>query len=435
MLKTLFATIYLIVFGIFATTPPLDGFNVCVKDLVVAGKTVRVSPFAEVGVTTITLCFKNAGEKLAPKNKEALVALLARSLGEATTSKTREQLQNYSREQNIYTWFSSDDDHFYISGKCTPNKLAELFKLMKELLFQASFNDADLKRFKNEMSANLMQSMQSPEAQLNELVKGVIYKNHPYGTSNPTYLASLPNITAADLKAYTKKYFTQENLIISACGEFDEAKLVEQLSTLIATLPKDFKAALPENIAIAGPYQTHSKAFPVPQTVLNFWHKGIGPDHPDFFALQIAVGCLSDSFVGLLFKKVRTERGLTYGIGASLAMQEHFNSFIVSTSTQTENVGKLIAAVHEVFADVDKNGFPPELVANIQQSFIGNYKRSFASSGHITSRLTLYQLIGRPVDFHKTLIEKIAALTPEQVTEAFKKFLNPKQFVIFTVGQ
>ena len=435
MLKILFSGVSLMIFGLFAAHSPLDGFNVVVKDIVVAGKTVRVSPFAGIGVVTVSLCFKNAGQKLAQKNKETLVALLTRSLGESTDSKTREQLQAYSRDKNVQVSFGSDDDHFTISGKCPANKLAELFSLIKDLLLHARFNDADLKRFKDEVSASLMQAMQSPNSQLNELEKEIVYKNHPYGTSNKNYLASLKNVTVADLKTYVKTHFTKENLIISACGEFDEAKLVEQLDSLIAALPKKFKANLPKDIVLEGPYQIHSKAFPVPQTVVKFWHKGIGPNHPDFFALQIAVGCLSDSFVGLLFKKVRVERGLTYGIGAGLAMQEHFNGFAVSTFTQTASVDKLIETVREVFTDVCKSGFPPELIENIKQSFIGNYKRSFASSTQIASRLTNYQLVGRPVDFHKILIEKIAALTPEQVTEAFKKFLNPDQFVIFTVGQ
>ena len=63
-----------------------------------------------------------------------------------------------------------------------------------------------MERFKEELFAGLMQSMQSPESQLNELIKETVYKNHPYGVPNKTYLESLKNITADDLKKFVKKY-------------------------------------------------------------------------------------------------------------------------------------------------------------------------------------------------------------------------------------
>ncbi|MCX7343615.1 MAG: pitrilysin family protein, partial [Proteobacteria bacterium] len=323
----------------------------------------------------------------------------------------------------------------FISAKCPSGKLIELFALVNDLLFHAEFKEPDMERFKEELFAALMQSMQSPEAQLNELIKETVYKHHPYGIPNKVYLESLKSITAADLKKFVKSMFTQENLIVSACGDFDEKNLSEQLAIFIDTLPKKFKAELPKNISVEGPYEIHHTKFPVPQTVLKFLHKGVDHDHPDFFALQVAVGCLSDPFVGLLFKKLRVEKALVYGIGAGLAIQDHFNAFGVSTFTQTENVEKVIDSVKEVFEDVCKNGFSPELVENIKQGFVGSYKRSFSSSGHIARRLANYQLTDRPVDYHKVLIEKIEALTPEQISEAFKKFLNPNQFIIFTVGQ
>jgi zinc protease len=412
-----------------------DGFNVTVKDLTVSGKNIRVSPFAGVGVITVNFCFKHAGKKMSPKEKEALVDLLSKSLGESTESKNNDQVEVYKREKNIHVGFSGVDDHFFISAKCPSTKLIELFALVNDLLLHAEFKESDMDRFKEELFAGLMQSMQSPESQLNELIKETVYKNHPYGVPNKTYLESLKNITADDLKKFVKSMFTQENLIVSVCGDFDEKSLTEQLEIFIETLPKKFKAELPKNVSVEGPYETHNTKFPVPQTVLKFLHTGIDHDHPDFFALQVAVGCLSDPFVGLLFKKLRVEKALVYGIGAGLAIQDHFNAFGVSTFTQTENVEKVIASVKEVFEDVCKDGFSPELVENIKQGFVGSYKRSFSSSGHIARRLANYQLTDRPVDYHKILIEKIEALTPEQINEAFKKFLNPNKFVIFTVGQ
>ena len=132
-----------------------------------------------------------SGEKLSPKHKEALVALLCRAMGEATQSKTREQMQTYAREHNVRLSFGSSDDNFTITGKCPSDKLSELFHWIKDILFHSQFHVSDLIRFKNEMAAGMLQAMQSPDAQLDQLMKKVILTGHAYGTLNKTYLESL----------------------------------------------------------------------------------------------------------------------------------------------------------------------------------------------------------------------------------------------------
>lgn len=426
---------YIVVVSSFLCAEQSTGFNVVVKDLRVAEKTVRISPFQGVGVITIALCFKNAGEKLSPKHKEALVALLSKSIGEATNAKTREQLQDYASEHNVAVSCNSNDDDFVIVGKCPSYKLSELVSLLKELLLQSRFLEKDLTRLKSEIVATALQALQMPDIQLGELVKRTILANHPYGTQQATYLKSLKNITASDLKSHMKAYFSQENLIISACGEIDETIFIEQVASIIKSLPKTTKINLPHDRRVEGSQETHKQEFPVPQTVIRMMHEGIDINHPDFFALQIAMGCLGNQGVGILWKKIREEKGLTYGIGAGFVQQEHFNAFCIQTSTSAETVDQSIQAIKETLTNTYQNGIPADLIETVKKSFLGNYKRSFASTGHIAARLIKYQRDDRPVDFHNTIIEKISALTADDVNEAFKRFLKLDKFIIFTVGK
>ena len=422
-------------FCINAENDPLGGFNVVFKELVVGGKTIRISPFKGIGVVTINLCFKSAGEKLDPKDKEGLVSLLAKSMGESTESRSKEKLQAYSREHNVSVSVSTTDDNVTITGKCPSKKLHELFILIEDILLHSNFKVEDLNRIKKESISSTKQSMQNPDHHLEELINHTVLKNHPYGTSQQTYIKSLKNVSPDDLKTFKKKYFTQENLIVSACGEIDEDVLLKEVGALITKLPKDFKAQLPQDIKLSAPFEKYSGHFPVPQTLIHFLHEGISPQHPDFFALHIAIGCLSNAHTSILWKRVREEKGLTYGIGAGFSMKDHYNSFHIATSTKTKNVEETIQLIKNILKEVYENGFSDELVEVTKKSFLGNYKRSFASTSHIASRLTNYQLYSRPVDFHRILIEKISSLTPEQVNEAFKKFLKLDQFKIFTVGE
>ena len=77
-------------------------------------------------------------------------------------------------------------------------------------------------------------------------------------------------------------------------------------------MPKTFKTPLPATVHVTGPYQKHAQTLPVPQTVIQLLHEGIDANHPDFYALHVAMGCLSQHGIGLLSTKVRVEKGLTF---------------------------------------------------------------------------------------------------------------------------
>lgn len=425
---------FVLVFFIVCAEQP-QNFNVVVKDLSIGEKSIRFSPSKDVGVVSLILSFKNAGEKSSPKNKEALVSVLTKAICETTKTKTREQLQDYASEHNVIVSCTSSDDDFIIAAKCPSDKFQQLTSLIKELLLESRFNEKDLVRIKSEMTAITLQSLQSPNAQLEELIKKIILTDHPYGVSQSTYLKSLNSIHPNDLKSYMLTHFSQENLIISVCGEIDENILKSQINDIVQVLPKSSKIALPIDQKIKGPYRTYKQEFPVPQTVIQMLHEGVDINHPDFFALQIAVGCMGSAGIGILWEKIRQEKGLTYGIGAGFSQQDHFNIFCIQTSTQTETVTQTIETIKEVLASIYKDGFPADLVETVKKSFLGNYKRSFSSTQNIATRLMKYQREGRPIDFHNTIIEKISALTTEDVNNAFRRFLKLDEFMIFTVGK
>lgn len=435
MIKRIAISIFFLLAIILHAEDSSKAFNVIVKDLVIAGKTVRISPFKGIGVITVNFCFKHAGEKQSPERKECLVALLSKAMGESTASKTREQLQAYSRKHNVHISFNSSDDNFIITGKCPSNKLSELFSLIEDVLFHSYFSDKDLSRLKNEMIGSTLQALQSPNTQLDELVKETILKKHPYGTLQKTYVDSLRNISSKDLKFYMKKHFTQENVIVSACGDIDEEQFSQQVYQVISALPKAFNISLPVDVKISSSNKRYARVFPVPQTVIRLLHEGISPHHPDFFALHIALVCLSNPGMGVLWKKVREEKGLTYDIRTNFSMQDHCNTFNIATFTQVESVEEMINSIKEVIVDIHEKGFSDELVDLAKKNFLGSYKRSFSSTANITTRLTNYQLYNRPTNFHNIVIEKILALTTDDVNVAFKKFFKPEQFIIFTVGQ
>jgi zinc protease len=413
----------------------VDGFNLSVKELTVSDKKVFYATFKGVNVVTVQIGFKNAGQKLSPKGKQSLVALLQSLLGESSAFKNRDQILAFMREHNLVFNVDSDDDNFIISGTCPVRSVSFLFKLISEVVFDATFLEKDLKRVKQELSAAMLQSQQFPQVQMDELIKRTLMLNHPYGYLIPEYIKSLSVLTANDLKQFIRANFTLENVHVAVSGEVDEAVLIEELQKLFAKLPKKFKAQAVSNIEIAAPYAEHHFTYNVPQTMVKIVHKGIDKNHPDFFALQMASLCLSDQAIGVLWKKVREEHGLTYDLTCRFQIDENFNSFVVATSTNTASVNDAFNLIKKSLSEVLVSGFSEEDFKLMKASFLGNYKRSFSSSRSIATKLLSYSMNGFSKDRYQQVISAIEALTVDDVNSAFKKFFDVSCLHVFTVGR
>lgn len=411
------------------------GFDLHVNKLHVEGKNVFFAPFKDVGVFNLQIGFKGVGQKLSPKGKEILVALLQEMLGEATVLKKREQILDFARENNLNVSALSDDDNFVITGTCVKENISKLFSLISEIIFKPVFLEADLKRKKQEISAASMQSLQMPQVQLSELKKKALLADHPYGYLVESYVKSLENITEKDLRQFILDNFTLENVFVSVSGDVDDLALKNELSKFLKLLPKKLKAKQPGKVAINKNYAAHHVKFDVPQTVVNIVHEGVDFNHPDFFALQIASLCLGDPNTGVLWRKVRTENGLAYNLACSFNIMDDFNTFSIATATKTETVQKAIELIKNGINEVIENGFDEETFNTVKSSFLGNYKRSFSSTASISSRLLRYMFNGFSENRYQEVINTIESLNLNDVNEAFKRFFNINNIHVFTVGR
>lgn len=412
-----------------------SGFNIETKELPIGGKKVLSVPFKGVNVVTVQIGFKNAGQKLSPKGKEALTVLLESSLCETTSLKSRAQILACMREHNLVVDINSSDDNFIISGTCPSKNVKFLLELIEEIILKAEFLERDLQRVKQQMTAKSMQAFQHPIIQMDEFIKQTIMANHPYGYSIIQCVKSLSAIKADDLKKFISNNFTFENVHIAVSGDVDESVVSEAIAAFLTKLPKKFKQPTISNIDFPANYQLHHKYYDVPQTVVKIIHKGIGMHHPDFLALQIASLCLGNSTSGVLWEAVRKSGGLAYDVAIRFDIKDHFSVFGIVTATATKNVDAALKLIKEVLADVVAKGFSEENFAIVKSSFLGNYKRSFSSSKNIAARFLTYSMDGFSKDRYQQVINGVEALTVADVNRAFQKFFDISCMHVFTVGR
>jgi len=159
-------------------------------------------------------------------------------------------------------------------------------------------------------------------------------------------------------------------------------------------------------------------------------------DDPDYPALRLAAYALGSGPGSRLWDRVREKEGLSYGVGCGLSTSSHERSGTLRFQAicNPENIVKVENAIREEIDRFLKEGIGDEELAKAKRGYLQASQLQRASDTGLTGILLDQLDTGRTSSFSAELEKKIEALTAEQVSEAFRKHIDPAKLVIVTAG-
>ena len=147
------------------------------------------------------------------------------------------------------------------------------------------------------------------------------------------------------------------------------------------------------------------------------------PSHPDFPALRVAVRVLSDR----LFEEVRTKRNLTYSVSAGLATRAANRGNLYVTAVNPDTTVKVIVA--EV-KRLQRDLVPAQLLAETINVFATQTWMGQQTNMGQASQLGLWEIQGGGWQNAARYVDRLRAVTPQQVQRAAQAYLRNVRFVI-----
>jgi zinc protease len=223
-------------------------------------------------------------------------------------------------------------------------------------------------------------------------------------------------------------------------GDFDPEPTLGQIQEIL----KDWKSSVPvKRIERAAPDNlsgskenilTPDKANAVFMAGLAFPLK---ETDPEFAALRLGNFILGGGTLSSrLGNRIRQREGLSYGVTSSLTAspRDPAARFTVNAITNPLNIDRVEKAVVEELTEFLANGPSPTELGDAQKGYLEAQKVSrtgdAAMAGQIATNLHLERTFAHTRDQEK----RIAALTPEDVKAAFRKYIDPKKLVIIRAG-
>jgi predicted Zn-dependent peptidase len=151
--------------------------------------------------------------------------------------------------------------------------------------------------------------------------------------------------------------------------------------------------------------------------------------------LNVLNATLGGGFSGRLFQNLRETHGYTYGAYSAFVMNKHAGMFEATAETRNEVT---TPAIRETLSEMRRMRDTPVPDAELElqrQYNVGNYLLSLENAGRTATRVQDIDLYGLPADFYKTYAKRMSEVTPAQIQELAKEYLDIDKLAVVVVGE
>jgi zinc protease len=307
--------------------------------------------------------------------------------------------------------------------------------LMEAAMARPRFAVDAIDRLKARAMIAFRHKQQSPGAIIDEAFYADVYGEHPYGSPPDGNEESVAALKRDDFSAFHQRHYVARNMVIAIVGALDKDRAQSIATRLSAALPQGEAApALPEVLPTTG--ASRHIEFSSIQSHVRVGLPGMRRGDADYFPLLVGNHALGgNSLVSLLFKEIRSKRGLSYSASSHFTPMAQAGPFVATLQTDRSQQDEAVRVLNETLADFVNNGPPDDALKAAKQNLVGGFPLRIDSNQKITEYLAMIGFYKLPLDYLDTFTTSVAAVTSESVRDAFKRRLVLDQLVTVIVGR
>lgn len=137
-----------------------------------------------------------------------------------------------------------------------------------------------------------------------------------------------------------------------------------------------------------------------------------------------------------LVSRIRVKDGLSYSAGSSLnaGLFDPAGSWTVAAIAAPQNIARVESDFRDELARLLKDGITSEELAKAKSGIAQQRAQARAQDRGLAAKLRLYLDAGHTLEWDKRFEADVAALTPDAVLAAARKYIDPAKISIVKAG-
>jgi len=400
------------------------------------GANVYFVPTNGLPILDAQLVFDAGSTRDAGKNGVAALtsALLDQGAAGQSAQQIAEKLESVGAQMGVST--SRDFTSISYRSLTDDEALKTSWKVLNDMLNKPDFPAVDFAREKKRTLLGIKKRQESPAILAQLALYREIYNNHPYANAIQGVEETVSALEVIDLKQFYQQYYVANNLTVVLVGGVTQEQAKKMVQELVGSLPAGKKASLlPEvNTDIEG--KTIHQEYPSQQTHLMYSLPVLKQNDPDYFPLYVGNHILGGSgFSSRIVKEIREERGLAYSAYSYFRPMREKGPFLIGLQTRNEKVTEASTAVKQTLKTFIQHGPTDEELTAAKKNIMGGFALKLDSNKKLLANVVGIVTSGVPLDYLNSYTQKVAAVTQEQIMQAFQQRVMMSNMVMVTVGQ
>lgn len=373
------------------------------------------------------------GNAFEQANEVWLSDLTGDLMREGTTTRSASDISREAARMGGALSVGVGADTTSIGGEVLSEFSPRFVELVADVVRNPAFPEQELPRLRSNMLRTLAVALSQPQEIALQKFREVLYGDHPHGRVFPTE-EMIKDFTVDQVRRFYASTYGAGRARLYVVGRFDAAATEAAIRKAFGGWTKG-SPATPPPAKPSSARAIHLIDRPgAPQSTIVLGMPTIAPTSDDYIALTVMDALLGGAFASRITKNIREDKGYTYSPYSEISVRYRDAYWAQNADVTTTETG---ASLKEIFAEIDRlQSHPPDAqeLQGIQNYLAGTYVLRNSSRGGILSQLSFIDLHGLPADYQDSYVKKLYAVTPQQVSEMARKYIQDDKATIVIVG-
>jgi zinc protease len=399
------------------------------------GLEVRIVERHEMPRVTLKLVVKSGGTSV-PRGKEGLDSIVVNLLEEGTRTRSTLQLEDDLLDAGATLSTSGLLESSIVTLTTATRRLEQALDLYADVILNPSFPDRELQRLKLGRLDLLEERSHSPEQIAHDVLPRLLYDpQHPYARAYLGTLESVRSITRQDVVEFYHRHFVPGNAALVVVGDVRPDAIVAALEARFGKWRPDALPPPPDVSPIPSPADSQTIYLidkpGAEQSLLSVGWIGTGVRA----RAHSSLGILKSELAIRLERTLREEVGCSYGFRSSLPRRNGAAPLVFTGSVHKLDTNKALLEIFKVMNDLKGlNPVTEQEIYTIYDGMVPTWFDRFETNADVAGEVADLLSHGLPDRHWATELDRYAAVTENDASEAAKRYLTPSGMAILVVG-
>ena len=305
--------------------------------------------------------------------------------------------------------------------------------VLTDALLHSTFVPEEIDREIEVVLEEIRRSEDSPTQVLGQAIFAECYREHPYRAPILGTRESVESFNRERVRAFYERWYTPENLLAVAVGQFDAARLIEQLEAAFQGRAR----GTAERSRAVEPPQTERRIVlceqPFERVNMEIAYPSVGLSDPDCAAIDLLAFILGNSESSRLNRFVKERGGLVDRIDAYSYTPMEPGMTSVSIGTDAERALDSIAATVREIERVRVEAVSVEELERARINFLAAEHFERESVTGMAQKLGSFHTTAGDYREETRYLERIRNATPEDLLRVARRYLAPERMTVGAV--